>query len=323
MELNDTRSELPEEQSESPVPTAASGTRTAPDATPEPGPHDGPAPTAPLAGTAPVAPTGAPAVSVAPDEASTVPEHGTTPPERTRPRGRTTLIVLAAALLGVSAGAAVGFGVQAGREPTPLPVLAQHGLGYPAKSLPADQAPDPLPAEQDHLRTTDGNLLKLLVDRPKGARDVDGLPAERWVGLSEYAKEFEEPDSMFTSLADMDFRRNAAAVWLQGEYRTTFVNLVQFRPGSRAGATEFFEEQNAYMPYEEGGAGNDGFPIDGSGSGRYYLSPVERKAGYEPMYEARALARRGDIVMDIHVFDNKPIKKKSVEALAEKQWERL
>lgn len=89
-------------------------------------------------------------------------------PGRARPRGRTALLIAAAALLGISGGAAVGYGIQAERPPTPLPALSQAELAYPAKALPADKVPAPLPASQDHRVRTDGDLRKLIIDPRRG-----------------------------------------------------------------------------------------------------------------------------------------------------------
>ncbi|MEU2668026.1 hypothetical protein ABZ622_04010 [Streptomyces sp. NPDC007164] len=66
-------------------------------------------------------------------------------PVAKRPRGRTALLLVAAAVLGIAGGTAVGYDVQAGRAPTPLPVLAQPGLAYPSKALPRARAPTRCP----------------------------------------------------------------------------------------------------------------------------------------------------------------------------------
>ncbi|MFG3409033.1 hypothetical protein [Streptomyces sp. NPDC048142] len=248
-------------------------------------------------------------------------------PVRRRPRGRTTLIITAAALLGISGGAAVGYGVQAERAPTPLAALSQPGLGYPAKPLAADRAPAPLPAAQDRQVRTDGDLRKLLIDRPKGAKktltDVLGS-GDGWETIGQYAENYyEEPHFMFQSLADAGLRRVASASWRQGEYRETFVQLVQYRSGDRLGAAEQFDDQMMCMPWDKEGSGSSGDAIKGSREGRYFLYPVEREAGFLPSYQARALAVRGDIMFDINIFDTVPISKKDIRTLAERQLERL
>ncbi|WP_065482784.1 hypothetical protein [Streptomyces sp. PTY087I2] len=249
------------------------------------------------------------------------------PPVRRRARGRTTLIIAAAALLGIVGGVAVGYGIQAEREPTPLAALSQPGLGYPAKPLAADRVPAPLPAAQDRRVRTDGDLRKLLVDRPKGARktliDELGL-GDGWEPFDQYVETYyEDPQYMFESLAGAGLRRVASVSWAQGKYRDTTVQLIQFRSGDTHGAEDHFAEQMGYMPGATGGADDLGDPVKGSSDGRYFLYPVERKAGYLPSYRARALARRGDIMLDINIFDTVPISKKDIRTLAERQLERL
>ncbi|MEV8391304.1 MULTISPECIES: hypothetical protein [unclassified Streptomyces] len=245
--------------------------------------------------------------------------------QRRRRRGRTTLLIAAAAVLGIVAGTATGYAVQAEREPTPLPVLAQPGVGYPAKSLPRGKEAEPLSAKEDTRVRTDGDLRKLLVGRPSGAEEA--FPVwlnDGWRSLHMYVLDYQEPSIMFKGLLGDGFRRAAAASWTQGENREVNINLVQFRAGHTLGAAAHAEGQQSYMPDDdEYSAGNPGDPIKGSGNGRYYLYKPERKAGYLPSYRARAIAHRGDVMVDINMFDTKPISKKDIRTLAERQMERL
>ncbi|MFF4249134.1 hypothetical protein ACFYY2_32400 [Streptomyces sp. NPDC001822] len=242
-----------------------------------------------------------------------------------RRRGRTALLIATAALLGVSAGTAVGYGVQAGRPPTPLPALSQAQLAYPAKALPADKAPAPLPASQDHQVRTDGDLRDLIMKRPAGWSDDEDAGAlnDGWMSVDGYAREFDEPDSHLEYLLESDIRRVAGAAWKKGAHREANVRLVQFRSGPLAEAEGYAEGQRSYMPWKEHGAGNEGDPVKGSGSGRYYLYPVVTKAGYMPLYRARAVMHRGDIMVEVNVFDTVPIGKKDIRTLAERQLELL
>ncbi|MFE9399745.1 hypothetical protein [Streptomyces flavidovirens] len=249
---------------------------------------------------------------------------GDRPARRVRPRGRTTLIIAAAAVLGIVGGTATGYTVQAERPPTPLPALAQTGLAYPAKALPEGKEPEPLSAKDDRRVRTDGDLRKLLVSKPAGARVSD----EEWVkdgraDLTSYALDFDSEGYMFGELAAWDFRRFAGTAWEQDANRWVSVRLVQFGAGPVAGAAEHADGQFSYMPDDEEGAGNNGDALKGSGNGRYYVYKVDRKAGYLPGYRARALFQRGDIMADIHVFDTKPISKKDIRVLAERQLGRL
>lgn len=243
-------------------------------------------------------------------------------PAKPRPRGRTALLIAAAAVLGIAGGTAVGYGVQADRAPTPLPALSQPNLAYPAKALPADKVPDPLPVSQDRQLKTDGDLRELLIDKPSGAR-TSLLGKDRYVSLDEYALFYDSEDFMFETLAESDIRRVATVGWRQGQYRDTNVHLMQFRSGTWLGASDLLNGQLDYMPYAKDGAGNGGDPIKGSGNGRYYLYKVQNKPGYLPSYRARALARRGDVMLDINIFDTTPISKKDIRTLAERQLERL
>lgn len=241
-----------------------------------------------------------------------------------RPRGRTALIIAAAALLGISGGTAVGYGIQSQRPPTPLPALSQPGLAYPAKPLAADQAPAPLPASEDRRVTADGDLRKLLVERPKGVEASPGYPRRggKWIPYAEYVRDFDDGRSTFRYLTESDLRRVAATRWTLGE-RQADVVLVQFRPGVVSTASHHLGGQLSYMPDAKEGAGNAGHPIAGTGQGRYFLYPVLREPGYLPFHRARALAVRGDIMIDINILDTKPVSKKDIRVLAERQLERL
>ncbi|WP_328895381.1 hypothetical protein [Streptomyces sp. NBC_00236] len=242
-----------------------------------------------------------------------------------RPRGRTTLIIVAAAVLGIAAGTAVGYGVQADRAPTPLTALSQPDLAYPAKALPADQVPDPLPASQDRQVRTDGDLRKLLIPRPGGWRDNENatLIQDGWMGVDDYALAFKSEDYMFSEFLGNNVRRIAAVSWRKGAYGVARLRLVQFRSGIDSAAAAFAENQRAYMPEADRGAGNEGDALKGSVSGRYYLYKVDRKAGYMPNYRARAVFHRGDVMVEINMSDTVPISKKDIRTLAERQLERL
>lgn len=230
-------------------------------------------------------------------------------------------------MLGIAGGTAVGYDVQAGRAPTPLPALSQPDLAYPAKALPPGKAPDPLPASQDRRVRTDGDLRKLIVDRPAGWSDDDisvpGL-SDGYLDPDVYARSsYKEEGSMYEYFLEYDVRRIAAAAWKRGQYRTAEIHLVQFGSGTVQGAQDFAEGQLAYMPGSANGAGNSGDAIKGSGNGRYYLYEADRKPGYLPSYHARATVYRGDIAADIHIYDTVPISKKDIRTLAERQLERL
>ncbi|GAA3372818.1 hypothetical protein GCM10020367_29950 [Streptomyces sannanensis] len=102
---------------------------------------------------------------------------------RSRPRGRTTVIIAVAALLGVVGGTAVGYRIQADRPPTSLPPLNQPGLAYPAKPLPKDKLPEPLSAAEDMEGRVRGALHHRQclrgAEAVRGRADPAGLPPGR------------------------------------------------------------------------------------------------------------------------------------------------
>jgi hypothetical protein len=77
------------------------------------------------------------------------------------------------------------------------------------------------------------------------------------------------------------------------------------------------------MSETEAGAGNEGDLVKGSGEGRYYVYDVDRQPGFLPYYRARAVMHRGDIMIEINLFDTRPISKKDIRTLAEQQLERV
>ncbi|MFJ9035009.1 hypothetical protein ACIRF8_00235 [Streptomyces sp. NPDC102406] len=243
-------------------------------------------------------------------------DHARTPsrPER-RGRGRTTLLIACAAALGVVAGVCTGYVVQAGRDPDSLPPLAAQTVAQAKGS--AAQA---FATTGDPRVRTDGDLRKLLVRRPAGTQKADST--QGWRNLYGYANDYKSPDYMFRELSIGSFRRAAVTAWKKGQ-ASTEVHLIQFRDAEQLGSRTFLSGQQDYMS-EAKWAGNDGEPLPGSSEGRVYVFDHPRtEPGYLPLYEARALAARGDIVMDIWLYDTKPIPRKSAMDLAEQQLERL
>ncbi|MFG2642305.1 hypothetical protein ACGFYP_15215 [Streptomyces sp. NPDC048370] len=242
-------------------------------------------------------------------------------PPRRRRTGRTVGLIAVAAVLGLVGGTAVGYGIQAEREPTPLPALNQPDLAYP-KPLPKGQAPVALPASEDRRAKTDGDLRKLLVPRPAGAKDTLFGDRDGWKTVPSYAREFQDPGGALNYQLGNDVRRIATASWQTGKYRTTEITLVQYRPSDFDGARDHAESQMDYMP-DKDYARSEGEPIKGSANGRSYVFPVEREAGYLDRYQARAYFHRGDIMAVIFMFDTKKISANDIRSVAEKQLGRL
>ncbi len=259
----------------------------------------------------------------APEAAAETAPEAVAPARRPGSRGlRTAGLIAVAAVIGLVGGTAVGYGIQAEREPTPLPALNQPGLAYPAESLPKGQQPAPLPAAEDRQAKAQGDLRTLLLPMPAGAKKDEYATRDGWMSLSRFASGFERPDGALDQQLDLGVRRIASRSWTTGTYKQTDVRLVQYRADDVLGAQEYIEGQQLYMP-DEDYADSEGKPLKGSTNGRYYVFPVQREAGYLDLYEARAYFHRGDIAVEIMVVDTKKISEKEIRSLAERQLERL
>ncbi|MEW2252722.1 hypothetical protein AB0907_36030 [Streptomyces sp. NPDC006975] len=237
------------------------------------------------------------------------------PPERPAPRrrrGRTALLVTGAAVLGLVAGACAGYLIQADREPTALPSLSQ-----PALRQAAGPAPTPLSAAQDRKVKIDGDLRKLLLEKPAGAKEVPGLSTKpAWEDLADYAAAFNEPGNAFDTNAAQEFRRAAAVHWLVGSTYVVDIRLVQFRQEESVGALQSVDNDQYWAGKEED---TDSWPLPGTDGGMAY---VHHRAD-DGVYSAEAHAWRGDIAVQIWVYDSKPVSKAKIMDLAERQLERL
>ncbi|WP_406331095.1 hypothetical protein [Streptomyces sp. NBC_00203] len=235
---------------------------------------------------------------------------------RARRRGRTTLLIATAAVLGLVAGTCAGYLVQADREPTKLPSLSQ-----PVVAQAKGAGPERLSAAQDYRVKTDGDLRKLLIKRPKGAQDADWLGDDNWMDIAEYAEEFTKPAGAFSNLVGDEFRRAATTGWSVGDTYTVDIRLVQYRQEEKLAASDAAENGH----YWANAKGNThSWVIPGTSDGRAYVhSTPKTEAGYLPMYQAQAQAWRGDIAMEIWVYDTKPISKSKIMDLAKRQMERL
>ncbi|MFE0703051.1 hypothetical protein [Streptomyces sp. NPDC058872] len=235
---------------------------------------------------------------------------------------RTAGLIAVAAVIGLVGGTAVGYGIQAEREPTPLPALNQQGLAYPAESLPKGQRPAALPAAEDRQTKARGDIRKLLLPVPAGAKKNEHVARDGWMSVSRFAEGFNRPDKALDHQLDLGVRRIATASWTTGAHKQTAVRLIQYRANDVLGAEEYIESQRHYMP-DDDYAGNAGKPLKGSANGHYYVFPVQREAGYLDLYEARAYFYRGDIAVAIFVIDTKKVSEKEIRSLAERQLERL
>ncbi|MFB8352215.1 hypothetical protein [Streptomyces niveus] len=254
-----------------------------------------------------------------PDQGTSPDPHGTPRPRPRRGR-RTTALIAGAAVLGVLAGAVTGYVVQYQREPTPLPPLAQPEPRTPAL-VPADGKTTARTLSANRWVRTDGDLRELLVKKPKGARTEKKAD---WLDLPGFAAGFKRPGDVFEDLVRTDYRRAATVGWSEGGAVYVTVTLVQFRDERSLEASAFAAGQRRYMA-DDDWAGNTGSAIPGSGNGRTWVfDEPDRQSGYNPYYEARAVAFKGDVFMHIQYDNNAgPVPKKAFEALAKRQLELL
>ncbi|MFF3450991.1 hypothetical protein ACFYXJ_28045 [Streptomyces sp. NPDC002667] len=253
-------------------------------------------------------------------EDTTIVDPGTTADAPSQPvprrRGRTTLLIATAAVLGLVAGTCTGFLVQAHRAPTKLPSLSQ-----PVVTQAKGPGPDPLSAAQDHRVKTNGDLRKLLIARPKGTREAHWTGSDGWMDMTEYADSYKKPANAFPDLINNEFRRAAVAGWEQGGTTTVEIRLVQFRQEESLKADEYADNEYFWAEKE---AGTRSWSLPGTGDGMAYVhTRPETKPGYLPMYSAEAHAWRGDIAMEIWIYGTRPIAKEKIMDLAKRQVGRL
>lgn len=235
------------------------------------------------------------------------------PPRR---RGRTAVLIAAAAVLGVVAGTCTGYLIQADRDPTPLPSLSQ-----PVLAQAEGDGPEPLSAAQDRRVRTDGDLRKLLVKKPAGTRTAAWLSSvDGWLSLPAYANTYVKPGEAFGEAVGFEFRRAVSTGWTKGQADFE-VRLVQYRQQEVLGASEV-TSGNQYWAADE--SRTRSWSLPGSENGMVYVhDKPETKPGYLPQYYAEAYAWRGDIAVMVWIYDTKPVPKKTIMDLAERQMERL
>ncbi|SEG88737.1 hypothetical protein SAMN05216223_119130 [Actinacidiphila yanglinensis] len=244
--------------------------------------------------------------------ADAVPEPA---PYRPRRRGRTTLLIAAAAVLGVLAGGGLGYHIQQQRRPTPLPPLTGPVLAQPKGAGPA--APK-LTADQDGGVVFRSDLLKLLVPTPKGDKEEE----RDWNSLLDYAEEYTQPAGIFTDLAGDSFQRSVEAAWTDKHHTYYQVALTQFRDDTYANAKQFFEdERNADNDVQ--GIGHRHDLTDVTHGTVWGSTRPHTEAGYLPDYQGRGIAQVGNIYVEVYVDSLHPVKAGTAQAILEKQLERL
>ncbi|MFF4901146.1 hypothetical protein [Streptomyces sp. NPDC001068] len=243
-----------------------------------------------------------------------------TPPERPGRRRRTGILLASAAVLGVAAGTCVGYLVQADREPTALPPLSQPFLAQ-AKGA----GPEPLSAAQDRKAKADGDLRKLLVSRPKAAREPKDVESgDGWMEAGALAETYKNPAEAFRNLvATREFRRAAVTDWQEDGGFEVEIRLVQYRQEQTGTEAADAADDAYYFAEPADDYDTDSWPIPGTGDGKVYVHQKPRTYYGVGLYSAEAHAWRGDIAMEIWMYDTKPIPKTKVLDLAKRQMERL
>jgi len=236
------------------------------------------------------------------------------PARKPRRRGRTTLLIACAAVLGVLAGGGLGYRIQYDRKPTPLPPLTGAALPQPKGAAPPAPA---LPASEDGGLVFHKDLTKLLVPTPKGAHETQ----RGWESLLDYSEEYNDPAYIFTEMAGWNFQRSALAEWKQhDEYYT--VILTQFRDETKANARSDFAAQ--VMTNDENPEDGSSVDIPGVDNGSVWPSAApHREAGYLPEYLGRGAAEYGNFDVEVYVDGLHPVKAATVMTLIRKQLERL
>jgi hypothetical protein len=116
---------------------------------------------------------------------STATESAIEPKRRRRISSRALFV--SAVVLGVLGGVGTGYAIQASRPDTPLPPLVGAQPQYGPIGVYAGIAPSPLPASQDDMTLTDGDLTKLLLPTPAGAT-VGEAWDHQWIGVIDNAE---------------------------------------------------------------------------------------------------------------------------------------
>ncbi|NEB03902.1 hypothetical protein G3I78_33340 [Streptomyces sp. SID13726] len=226
------------------------------------------------------------------------------------------MLIAGAAALGVVAGTCTGYLIQADREPTKLASLSQ-----PTLAQADTPAPEPLSADRDRRVKTDGDLRKLLLKKPAGAKDGEWVTGDRWMTLAELAKLSKKPAEAFGDLVSKEFRRSADTGWEIGSTYGVEIRLIQYRQEEELQASDVADSENYY---EDSEAGTKSWAVPGSDNAMVYVhTKPETEPGYLPQYNATAVAWRGDVFMKIFVWDTKPVPKAKIMDLAERQVKKL
>ncbi|MDI2129354.1 hypothetical protein [Yinghuangia seranimata] len=202
-------------------------------------------------------------------------------------------------MLGLVAGAGVGYAVQSDR-PAALPPLVAAGPRYPQP--PADAKPVQLPAGEDALVRRDGDLRELLLPKPPGAadwefpRNIDG-----WQSLAMNADDTTQPARRFSALQRGGVRRIAVRQWTADGVDVD-IQLHQFgRDTSEARDQAEYMAHTGVNPIYQAGTRRD---LPGTHLGKLYIWNPQDGSEF---YLGCASAYRGDVLMVIWFQAKSPI----------------
>ncbi|MFH8339785.1 hypothetical protein [Streptomyces sp. AM6-12] len=251
-----------------------------------------------------------------PEAGPTEEGEGERPVAPVRRRARTAALIAAAAALGIVAGGCVGYVVQAGRVPTKLPPLSQPVLRQGKGAVPV------LTAAEDRQVRTDGDLRKLLLPKPRGARgSVLAEGTDGWLDLAGYAGDFQDPAAAFQNQLVDEFRRAAVTSWQADGGYDIEIRLVQYRQETKMAAHEEADHEQYWASIEPD---TEDLSVPGTGDGMAYTHHrPQAEAGHRSSYLGEAIASRGGILMEIWVYGSKPVPMKTVMDLAKRQVGRL
>lgn len=239
---------------------------------------------------------------------------------------RTAVLTGIAAALGIAAGIGAGHLVPAGRA-TPAAHAADTGANSGANSgtsAEADTEADTEGNAETGSQTgskAGGDLRELLLPRPADAQDaLFNTETDGWLTLPEYAELYKQPTGAFTRLLAEEFRRAAVADWREGTYSVE-IRLVQYRQEHSQGARESAATARIWSE-DEAGTTSERLPDTADGRAYTHSEPVQ-ESGAVPVYSAEAFAWRGDVAMEIWVYDSEPIPINKITDLANRQMRRL
>lgn len=219
---------------------------------------------------------------------------------------RTRLLFTSAVVLGLLGGAGTGWAIQRQRPATPLPPLATAVEVRAAAT--ASQSPDP--ATDDGAKL-DGDLRKLLLDKPSDATDTAFTRPVHWLSAHDLAELTGRPELRFAELNRDGFRRAAARLWDAKDGTTVDLELTQFQTGS--GASDY---------YDAGISGQKGaVKIAGALTGYAVAFPDRNTDG---QYWGEAVAMHGTVIVGVYVYSSvKPVDPNGIARIAAEQLGKL